>query len=212
MGTEPLVVLAGDSLVSMAQLPERPRDIDDAVFSPDSRRIALTGPVATVWTTRGQLVARLQGAAFAGSIAWTADSRHLIVGWTDGWVEVADLASTHRERFKSHDNYIQSITVSADGALIATAGGDRRIALWDAGTHRQLFATAINDLARLRFDDASGSLIAAGVHRVEAWRARRSEIRDDALADLVRCGVELELKDARLIETSGAGCSRGAQQ
>lgn len=69
-----------------------------------------------------------------GSIALDASGRWLVSGGLDRMVRLWDLKTKEAtgQPFVGHDNAVLSVGIRSDGRAVASAGGDWRIAIWDA--------------------------------------------------------------------------------
>jgi WD40 repeat protein len=131
------------------------RVIDSVSFSPDGRLLA-AGTVEEdrpdaqgmreiaalrVWKLTGEedgrLVAHASIYRFA-TLGFTADSRTIIVGGTNGGIRAWDLATGNlQRRLGWHDAKVSSLTLSATGQALASGGYDRTVRLWDMLSARQ---------------------------------------------------------------------------
>lgn len=140
-------------------------------LSPDGSTLATggSGEVITVRSTAdGTELAVLRGAtssiADGNALAWLDDSQ-LVSGGFDGQVGLWDVqTATEQTLARVHTDRVNSVAVSADGALIASGDGSGRILLWDTQTQlplRQLTGHRSNVLG-LRFDASGKRLLSAG--------------------------------------------------
>src|SRR4030095_3137376 len=114
-------------------------------FSPDSQfLVTIAGKVwdqgdhLRVWRWPGrEKDSEIRFESEPGSLAFTADGKHLVTGLWDGQVVVLDFGTRQRLPMpKEHSAWVTVIAVGPDGKSFATASGDRTINLWDAHTFK----------------------------------------------------------------------------
>jgi WD40 repeat protein len=150
--------------------------------SADGKRLATRGvPGLNVWEVETGTL--LRSASLVGGplsdVHFSPDGRRLAFNVNDRFraldIESDRLVAIDRP---GHRAAIRALDFSRDGALIASAGDDAAICLWEAATGR--FAAMLEELtepiAALAFGVDGRSLVArAATGRVQAWRLDRSE-------------------------------------
>ena len=101
------------------------------------RSLGKSGPWTTTFVSGGcpvlEKVSEIRFESEPGSLAFSADGKHLITGLWDGQVAVLDFATRQRlPTPKEHTAWVTVIAVGPDAKSFATASGDRTINLWDA--------------------------------------------------------------------------------
>ena len=145
-----LVIGRGGRLfVHDVSVPDRPlvkelaahRDaVQSLAWSSDGRWLASGGFRKVViwdartWTPGRELTNELTGRITA--LGFTPDDHSLVladsVASQSGWIRVVDPASGEQKHsWQAHGDSIHGLSISADGKLLATAGADRMVRLWD---------------------------------------------------------------------------------
>jgi RNA polymerase sigma factor (sigma-70 family) len=110
------------------------------VFAPDSKRVATAsheGAVQVWEAATGKLLRRWE---MFGPLAFTPDGRTLVRGgWQDGEVRLLDPDTGKLlRRFPAHAKGVFALDLARDGKLLATAGSDGFVRLWDLATGRMV--------------------------------------------------------------------------
>lgn len=104
-------------------------------FSPDNKHLALikqTGleiDVVAIGTYHVPL--QLSVGVELNSVAFSADSRSIAAGDTDGFIHIWDADGTYRHRFGGHSEAVIGLIFSQDGRRLASTSEDRTSIVWD---------------------------------------------------------------------------------
>jgi WD40 repeat protein/tRNA A-37 threonylcarbamoyl transferase component Bud32 len=114
--------------------------VDGLAFSPDSRRLAASGVMVTVWeAASGREEMVLKGPTQAThNVAFSPDGRTLAAGGDDRTIYLWDLATAQlRRTLQGHTNPIQTVAFSPDGTLLASGSPNEAVRLWDMRTGQE---------------------------------------------------------------------------
>jgi RNA polymerase sigma factor (sigma-70 family) len=107
-------------------------------FSPDSKRVATASHEGALHVWEAATGKILWHWEVFGPLAFTPDGRTLVRGgWRDGEVRFYDPATGKLLRhFPAHEKGIIALDLARDGKLLATAGSDGFVRLWDVAAGR----------------------------------------------------------------------------
>jgi len=176
-------------------------DVLSASFSPDNRLIVSGSRDKTikVWNTRGEckgdLVAQPSSsrgnAALAGHTEWVTavrfspdhESAQVISAGCDKVVKVWNFKTSVPQlqvNHLGHDGFINTVAISPDGTLCASAGKDGIVMLWDLNKHRHLYSLEAGDIIHtLVFSPNRYWLCAATAKSIKIWDLLSKTIIDD---------------------------------
>jgi guanine nucleotide-binding protein subunit beta-2-like 1 protein len=177
-------------------------DVMSASFSPDNRLVVSGSRDKTikVWNVRGEckgdLIAQSNSgsganAALAGHTEWVTavrfspehDSPQVVSAGWDKLVKVWDFKHTTPQlqvNHFGHSGCINTIAISPDGTLCASAGKDGIVMLWDLNKHRHLYSLEAGDIIHtLVFSPNRYWLCAATATSIKIWDLLSKTIIDD---------------------------------
>lgn len=175
-------------------------DVLSASFSPDNRLIVSGSRDKTikVWNTRGEckgdLVAQQSSRGnpavsshteWVSAVRFSPDAENpqvVSAGW-DKLVKVWDFKSSVpplRANHIGHAGYINTVAISPDGTLCASAGKDGIVMLWDLNKHRHLYSLEAGDIIHhLVFSPNRYWLCAATASSIKIWDLLSKTVIDD---------------------------------
>src|SRR5262249_46601445 len=108
--------------------------VDAAAFSPDGQRVVVAGDIPRLFTAAG---AQLWSTDIprAWRVWYAPDGNRILVGTEAGRLAVLDAATGALVAdAKEHQDRIESIAFTPDGARFAVAGWDNAVTIWDAAS------------------------------------------------------------------------------
>ena len=184
--------------------------------SPDGTRLLVGGDHGRVevWeaATLKRSSALIEGLFGVSELCWSSDGKLAIVAGRDredddnraSLVRVFDADTGDlKHAFEGHTNWINSVAVSPDDSLLASADWGGRVLLWDLATGKEK-----RELSRLWSGPiivswtSDGRLITGGRPTIELWKSGVECGRLTGHTDYVN---SLTIRDGRLISTSADG-------
>jgi WD40 repeat protein len=158
--------------LSRAHRLDHDAGVSHAAFAPDGALLVTLGMdgVARVWDRGGVGEATLLHDGPLWTAAWTPDGRKLATGGNAGKVTVWERASwTIGRTLDAHINFVTALAFDAAGALLASAGGDGNVAIWDTDRFLQLARIPTKSLVEhLAF--SGDQLLVSGPLTSQSWR------------------------------------------
>jgi len=148
--------------------------LSNATFSPDGARLAtLSYNGVRIWNRDGVLEATLDAGGPVSAAAWSADGSWLVTGTQAGTLTIWDRTSWRaRKSIEAHVNFISALAVDDGSILIASAGGDGTVKLWDADQLLQVARIPTGTTAEhLAFD--RDTILVSGLLGTQSWRCDR---------------------------------------
>ncbi|MFO8012972.1 MAG: hypothetical protein R6X20_06660 [Phycisphaerae bacterium] len=198
------------------------------LFAGDGKRVITGATDSTIrmWDMdTGREMWRIDGPPMqhAHCLAFLTDAV-LASGWCDGVIRLFSLSSRREvARLEKHGpTCIETMTASPDRAMLATAGRDRKVCLWDSASRRWLADTG--DLyakpAMVGFLDSERLLLMTDDHTISVWEwkvgrvtrwAQEPMLSGLALAPRGRQFVAYSLNDLEQWDASAGKCMRTAR-
>lgn len=107
---------------------------DLLAIAPNGRAFVSGGTELTIWNDRGKALAKIPVHKKAGrAVQFTPDSRYLLTGGIDGYVNVIAINNTKQsKRFRAHEGKdVTAIAVHPDGKRFATGSIWERFRIWN---------------------------------------------------------------------------------
>ena len=166
-------LLAGD--LSRAVRLDHEGDLSEATFSPDGARLATLSfdGSARIWRSDGALEATLPHAGPVAHAVWSSDGSWLATGTFAGTLTIWDRARWQvRRAIEAHASFIGALAIDGGDTLIASAGGDALVKVWDVATLLQVARIPAGEaVTQLAFD--GDRLLASGRAATQSWRCDR---------------------------------------
>jgi WD40 repeat protein len=146
--------------------------ISDAAFAPGGAQLAtlVLDGTARIWNQSGALDATLPHNGPLLIAAWSADGKRLATGTNAGTVTVWERARWRVARtLDAHINFVAALAFDGTGALLASAGGDGNVKIWDTEWFLELARIPTkSSVSHLAF--ARDQLLASGPLATQSWR------------------------------------------
>jgi len=150
-------------------------------FNADGKHLATAGlQVVQVWdlATHRLLTQPIQQSGIVESVAFDADSRHLVTACADGTARVWDTETGRAVTPPlKHDYGVAQAGFSPDGRLVVTASFDQTARVWDVKTGEPVTVPLRHGIAvRFAALDSTGSLLTVTEDGAWSWGSCRIRV------------------------------------
>jgi len=165
---------SGEKIVQLNGLKDQ---IESLAWSPDGKTIATGGAQAQLWDVEsGNLVLNLAG--HGNGLAWSPadDSLAIVAG---GDVRICRSRSTKVERhLYGSKGRLRIVAWSPDGKMLAAAGDDQKVYLWNMETGRlsDAYADHQTSVVSLTWLEDGGTLVSGSRSEVCLWQPRGGKL------------------------------------
>lgn len=162
------------------------KDVLSVSFSADNRKIVSGSRDKSIkmWNILGQCKHTQQNHSdWVSCVRFSPDPKKplLVSGGWDKLVKVWDLKKLElRTDFIGHQGYINTVTISPDGSLCASAGRDGKIMLWDLNESKHLYSLeAGKEVHALVFSPTRNWLCAAVGSTIMVWDLQEKKLLEN---------------------------------
>ncbi|CAO3647559.1 unnamed protein product [Mucor hiemalis] len=190
------------------------KDVLSVAFSADNRQIVSGARDKTIklWNTLGECkydITQDNHSDWVSCVRFSpnpADPLIVSAGW-DKLVKVWDLAKMKlRTNFIGHNGYVNTVTISPDGSLCASAGKDGSVMLWDLNEAKHLYSLdAGKEVHALTFSPNRYWLCAAVGGSIKIWDLENKSLLDVLTPDFSNVSQKQAAPDALSLAWSADG-------
>ncbi len=179
--------ITGTNLAVIARASVHLDPVQAIAWSPDGKQL-VTGAFrrVVIWNPESLTKEREITGGLTDRIAairFLPDGRQLVIAdgrvAESGTVRLADPASgALTASWPAHADTIFDLAVSSDGKLLATAGGDKLVKVWDLATRRETARLEghVAQVLTLAFDPAANQLVTGGMdQQLKVWDVKTRE-------------------------------------
>ncbi len=194
------VRLKSVSNVVLAEFDNHPGTVTDIKFSPDGKLLAvacgLAGKSGEIWIWNiswvklnalyavKQMPWKLSGPTdLIYSLAFSPNGKYLAASCYDHDVSVWSLPAssvatkkTNLRTFRDHTDAVNAVSFSGDSTLLASAGSDRTVKIWDVASGKRLYTLneSTAELNSVAFRQDNQQVVAGGVDKtLRTWRINK---------------------------------------
>ncbi|KAI9277258.1 guanine nucleotide-binding protein subunit beta-2-like 1 [Phascolomyces articulosus] len=172
-------------------------DVLSVSFSADNRQIVSGSRDKSIklWNTLGECKFQLTEDGHQDWVSCVRFSPNpanpvIVSGGWDKIVKIWDLTKLKlRTNFIGHNGYVNTVTVSPDGSLCASAGKDGVVMLWDLNDSKHLYSLEAGDVVNaLTFSPNRYWLCAATASSIKVWDLENKSLVDELRPEFNQVG------------------------
>jgi hypothetical protein len=159
--------------------------VNQLAFSPDGSLLASAGDDGCLWlwdVAKQCASARISwGANWAFSVAFSPDGHTVAVGTENSLLLLRKEDGQWKpyQQWREHQTWVTAVSFDHAGQLLASAGADGGVRIWDATRRRKhpliSFHSGLGGIRSLVFAPDGSSFAAGGYSGIGVWRATESE-------------------------------------
>jgi WD40 repeat protein len=179
--------VAAPDVALIARASAHPDPVQSVAWSPDGKRLA-TGAFrrVVIWNPEALAAERVINSGLTDRIAalrFLPDGKQLVIAdgriAEEGTLRIADCDSGNiTKSWAAHRDTIFDIAVSGDGKMLATAGGDHLVKIWDVGTQAEKAKLEghVSQVLTVSFHPANAQLLSGGAdQQLKVWDVNTRE-------------------------------------
>lgn len=139
-------IIETSSFNTLMEIVPKSVPVKKVAYDPKHRCFATaSGSSVRIWSnlTGGQFRV-FDAAGGVTSLQFSPDGNLLAVGTSSGPIYLEDIEHKEERRLYGHGAYVLAMAFNASGMLLATAGTDNRIILWDLRSGNEVFSSVVD--------------------------------------------------------------------
>jgi WD40 repeat protein len=155
-------------------LPKQDSAVPCLSFAPDGKTLACgfthRSRVYVLDAVTGKKIRELyEGPGWVHSLCFSPNGRSIAWASAQNMIFVSDSGGKTRLKLRGHQGEVNGVVWSPDGALLASAAGDRCLKLWDTATGQERLSLELRDSTGALAFTPDGKTLLTGGGRVTLW-------------------------------------------